>query len=148
MSEAHTPSSPEQSDKLKIFLVKLATDPSELGQFIRDPESSMSRANLSVEDQALLKSGNASAINSRLTSAASKTAAPLLLALVVDVNAVGEPSVREGYYPSSYFTHPPPTFHPPPSFISYPHFPHPPPSFISYPYWEQWRPPPQYPGWR
>jgi hypothetical protein len=78
----------QKEDKLLSLLVKLGTDPSELGRFIKDPDATMNSAGLSPEDQALLKSGNQAAIHSRVTG----QQAPLLL--VVDIDKEGSPSIR------------------------------------------------------
>ncbi len=87
---------PESGDKVRAFLVKLATDPRELGQFIKDPEATMNSAGLGADDQAVLKSGNQAAINSRLAGRTMAKAAPVTL-LVVDIGADGKPSIREGH---------------------------------------------------
>jgi hypothetical protein len=167
---------PEKQDELRAFLVKLATDPTELGNFIKHPEDTMDRAGLSADDKALLRTGNAAAINARLAGrAVHKGAAPPVL--VVDVNEKGEPRVREDYLPGP----PPAFFHetvwraplpqpcPPQGVVptetiwraSLPH-PYPPYGAVPtetvwapemhHPYFyrqsQQWRPPPCYPGWQ
>ena len=94
MPKTATPAAKGPSeDTLSAFLVKLATDHSELGHFIRDPDGSMDQAGLSAQDQALLKSGNAAAINARLRGEPAPQAPPPLL--LVDVGPDGKPSVRE-----------------------------------------------------
>jgi hypothetical protein len=84
---------PKAEDKLREFLVKLATDHAEFGQFMKDPDASMERAGLSTEEQTLLKSGNAAAINARLTGKTVPKAPPPLL--LVDLSPDGTPTVRE-----------------------------------------------------
>ena len=73
---------------LRRYLVKLATDPAELGRFVKDPDSAMESAGLSSEEQAILKSGNQSAIYGRVTGGYG--GAPPVTALVVDVHPGGE----------------------------------------------------------
>jgi chaperonin cofactor prefoldin len=51
---------------LKEFLSKLATDSQKLGQFLHEPETAMSAANLSEPDKAALKSGASGMIAARL----------------------------------------------------------------------------------
>jgi hypothetical protein len=51
---------------LKAFLATLATDPSRLGEFIRDPEAAMVAEGLSEDDKAALKSGFPGIIHARL----------------------------------------------------------------------------------
>jgi hypothetical protein len=99
MSDTAPPSSPGEhpkEDKLRAFLVKLATDPGELGRFIMEPDATMNIEGLGAEDQALLKSGNPAAIHHRLTGQPTVTARPAVL-LVVDVTADGTPSIRSSY---------------------------------------------------
>lgn len=94
MPKTDTPAAQAPSeDKLSAFLVKLATDHRELGHFIRDPDGSMDQAGLSAQDQALLKSGNAAAINGRLRGQPVPQAPPPLL--LVDMGPDGKPSVRD-----------------------------------------------------
>jgi hypothetical protein len=94
MPKPTTPAAKEPSeDKFNAYLVKLATDHRTLGHFIRDPDESMDQAGLTAQDQALLKSGNAAAINSRLRGEPVPQAAPPLL--LVDLGPDGKPSVRE-----------------------------------------------------
>jgi hypothetical protein len=94
MPKTDTPAAQGPSeDKLSGFLVKLATDHRELGHFIRDPDGSMDQAGLSPQDQALLKSGNAAAINGRLRGQPVPQAPPPLL--LVDMGPDGKPSVRD-----------------------------------------------------
>jgi hypothetical protein len=88
------PEKPQKEDKLRSLLIKLATDPNELGRFIKDPDATMNGAGLNTADQALLKSGNQAAIHSRLTG--QLAASPALL-LVVDMSPDGTPSIRPTY---------------------------------------------------
>src|SRR5215831_688658 len=87
------------AEKFKAFLVSLATDPAKLGQFIKDPDRTMRAAELSDEEQALLKSGNPAAIYGMLTGQSTPAAAPVTV-LVVDLIAesgkegTGMPSIR------------------------------------------------------
>ena len=82
---------------LRRYLVKLATDPGELGRFIKDPEKSMESAGLSDEEQAILKSGNPAAIYGRVAGgpggAREAYSTPPVTVLVVDVHPgpEGEP---------------------------------------------------------
>ena len=82
---------------LRRYLVKLATDPGELGRFIKDPEKSMESAGLSDEEQAILKSGNPAAIYGRVAGgpggAREAYSTPAVTVLVVDVHPgpEGEP---------------------------------------------------------
>jgi hypothetical protein len=78
------PKSSEPDDQLRDFLVGVATDPAALGRFVKDPETSMSEAGLSAEDQAVLRSGNPGAINARLASGPGAGAGGPMM-LVVDV---------------------------------------------------------------
>src|SRR5262245_39187363 len=95
-------------EKFRAFLVSLATDPARLGQFIKDPDSAMRAAELSTEEQALLKTGNPAAIYGRLTDQPTPTAAPVTV-LIVDLipesgkEGPGMPSVRS---PQSTFAAP------------------------------------------
>src|SRR4051812_18160964 len=79
--------SDEESSVLRDYLVRLATDPAELGRFVKDPEASMEAAELPARDRVALKSGDPSAIYSRLTGAA---AMPPVTVLVVDMQAAAE----------------------------------------------------------
>jgi hypothetical protein len=74
----------ESEDQLRAFLVEVATDPAALGRFVKDPETSMSEAGVSAEDQAVLRSGNPIAINARLASGPG-AGGPAAMMLVVDV---------------------------------------------------------------
>ena len=82
---------------LRRYLVKLATDPGELGRFIKDPGKSMESAGLSDEEQAILKSGNPAAIYGRVAGgpggAREAYSTPPVTVLVVDVHPgpEGEP---------------------------------------------------------
>jgi hypothetical protein len=78
------PKGSESEDQLRAFLVEVATDPAALGRFVKDPETSMSEAGISAEDQAVLRSGNPNAINARLASGPG-AGAPAAMMLVVDV---------------------------------------------------------------
>src|SRR5437762_3028348 len=51
---------------LKEFLSNLATDPRKLGEFLHEPEASMSAANLSEADKAALRSGVSGMVAARL----------------------------------------------------------------------------------
>jgi hypothetical protein len=51
---------------LKEFLADLATDPSRLGEFIRDPDAVAKSAGLNEDDMAALKSGLPGLIHARL----------------------------------------------------------------------------------
>jgi hypothetical protein len=52
--------------ELREFLSELATNPTKLGEFIHDPETAMTAAKLSDEDQAALRSGFPGVIYARL----------------------------------------------------------------------------------
>ena len=56
-------------DEFRRFLVGLATDPAQLGRFIKDPLGTMAEAGLSPQDQATLQSADPGAIHARLTGA-------------------------------------------------------------------------------
>src|SRR4051794_25548040 len=79
-----------KGDRVREFLVSLATDPAELGRFVRDPRASMSAAELDPDDQAILSSGDAGAINARLTGGPGGQ--PPVIVLVVDLT----PGAAEG----------------------------------------------------
>jgi hypothetical protein len=53
-------------DKLEDFLTELAIEPQKLGQFIHDPEATMTAASLSSEDKAALRFGFPDVIYARL----------------------------------------------------------------------------------
>ena len=93
---------PQQENKLRSFLVSLATDAALLGRYIKDPDSTINEAGLSPEDKAVLQTGNPVAIHSRL--AGQTTGMPAATLLVVDMTSDGTPSIR-GAYPTgaSYF---------------------------------------------
>jgi hypothetical protein len=92
---SRTPDSGD-GDNFRSFLVGLATDPAKLGEFMKDPDGSMSDAGLAEEDKAIVLSGNLGAINARIRGQAAPRPAPLL---VVDMAAEDEsgqamPTVR------------------------------------------------------
>jgi hypothetical protein len=64
---------------IRAFLVGLATDPAKLGAFIRDANASMNEAGIAAEDQAILKSGNSTAIYARLIGYKTPAAAVMLV---------------------------------------------------------------------
>ena len=74
------------SPKLREFLVGLATDPAKLGQFIKDPDSAMHGADLSADEQTVLKSGDPGAIYARLGGRPTPSPAPVTV-LVVDLTS-------------------------------------------------------------
>jgi hypothetical protein len=76
-----------EEDSFRSFLVGLATDPAKLGQFMKDPDGSMSDAGLAEEDKAIILSGDLGAINARIRGQAAPRPAPLL---VVDMAAEDE----------------------------------------------------------
>jgi hypothetical protein len=86
---------PQKEDKLRAFLVEVATNHHRLGEFIADHEAAMKAAGLGAEDQALLKSGNATAINARVRGKVTAKAPPPCL--LVHLQDDGTPSIREGY---------------------------------------------------
>jgi hypothetical protein len=110
-----------KEDQFRAFLVALATDPAQLGRFMKDPDATMNSAGLGVDDRAILKSGDPAAIHARLTGQA--TGKPVVL-LVVDTTTDEAPSIRgmhavgssafqqqvihpsTGYPPSMYYLHP------------------------------------------
>ncbi|MGA2129544.1 MAG: hypothetical protein ABSG76_25720, partial [Xanthobacteraceae bacterium] len=95
---------PAPPDEFRSFLVALATDPAKLGAFIKDPDGSMGAADIDPVDQAILKSGQAWMIHSRLLGQKfSFTPPPPTTVLVVDMtrqagaggpDAVDQPTVR------------------------------------------------------
>ena len=99
MADETTPTASGGTDRLRSFLVGLATDPAALGRFIRDPDAEMSDADLANEDRAVLRSGNPGMIHARLagrgTAAASPPAVMLVVDMVTDSSGVAEPRVRE-----------------------------------------------------
>src|SRR6266436_4308060 len=86
---------PQKEDKLRAFLVELATQPQRLGEFIADPDAAMKAAGVEAGDQTLLKSGDATAINSRVRGKVTAKAPPPLL--LVHLQEDGTPSIQEGY---------------------------------------------------
>ena len=149
---AGTPSEaeqPQQENKLRSFLISLATDAALLGRYIKNPDSTINEAGLSPEDKAVLQSGNPVAIHSRLAGQA--TGMPAATLLVVDMASDGTPSIR-GVYPTgaSYFpqqaTQPPvaaqpffPIWSPPGQFPVW--------SAGAQPFFPIWSPPGQFPVW-
>jgi hypothetical protein len=107
-------------DRLRDFLVTLATDPAALGNFVKDAEAAMSAADLDPADQAVLRSGDPNVINTRIAGGPSG-AAPMVL--VVDVTD-DVPSVR-GLAPQF----PLQQILQPPQFPQFPQFPVQPPVF-------------------
>src|SRR5262249_42323841 len=84
-----------EDNPLRDYLVKLATDPAELGRVVKDLEA----AGVSAEDRAVLKSGNPSAIYARLAGAGASFGGAPVAVLVVDMEAAAEgaeqtPTVR------------------------------------------------------
>ena len=55
------------SDEFHAFLVALATDPTRLGAFIKDPDAAMRAAGVDEVDQVILKSGQPATIYARLS---------------------------------------------------------------------------------
>jgi hypothetical protein len=88
-SEASAP------DEFRAFMIALATDPAQLGKFIKDPDAEMQAAGISDVDRVILKSGHSWTINARLSGqrfsfTPSTPSTPAVL--VVDmVRAVGAP---------------------------------------------------------
>ena len=78
------PKASESDDQLRAFLVGIATDPSALGRYVRDPETSMAEADLSPADAAVLRSGDPATINARLAGGPGAAAGGAAM-LVVDV---------------------------------------------------------------
>src|SRR5215831_6962552 len=85
-----------EEDSFRSFLVGLATDPAKLGEFMKDPEGSMSAAGLAEEDKAIVLSGNLGAINARIRGQAAPRPAPLLVVDMAGQDEAGQamPSVR------------------------------------------------------
>jgi hypothetical protein len=138
---------PQKEDKLRAFLVELATQPQRLGEFIKDPDAAMKTAGLEAEDQTLLKSGNATAINARLRGKVTPKAPPPLL--LVHLQEDGTPSIQEGYgvgttnFPQQ-VVYPQPMY-PPMQWLPWTPRPHiwaAPIYQSSVPYWQPWTPRP------
>ena len=79
-----------EGDSFRSFLVGLATDPAKLGQFMKDPDGSMSDAGLAEEDKAIVLSGNLGAINARIRGQAAPKPAPLLVVDMAGEDEAGE----------------------------------------------------------
>ncbi len=65
--------------ELRDFLSELATDPQRLGEFIQDPESAMTAAELSDEDKNALRSGFPAIIYARLAGLSTEEAFQITL---------------------------------------------------------------------
>jgi len=116
---------------LKEFMSGLATDPRKLGEFLHQPEDTMSAANLSEEDKAALRSGVPGMIYARLKGVSMEHAFwPVTLNKAPPAPA------------PQYFVQPPPqhVVYPPPQYVVYPpqFVVQPPPQYVVYP--------PYYPG--
>ena len=116
---------------LKEFMSGLATDPRKLGEFLHEPEETMSAANLSEEDKAALRSGVPGMIYARLKGVSMEHAFwPVTLNKAPPAPA------------PQYFVQPPPqhVVYPPPQYVVYPpqFVVQPPPQYVVYP--------PYYPG--
>ena len=72
-----------QQDRLRSFLVGLATDPARLGAFIQNPESEMETAGIEEPDRDILRSGNAAAIHGRITGQSAQSQPPMII-LIID----------------------------------------------------------------
>jgi hypothetical protein len=88
-----------EDGKLRDYLVTLATDPAELGRFVKDAEAAMDAAALPPEDRAVLRSANPGLIYARLSGRVPGMA-PVTV-LVVDMEAAAEggeeaPRIRSG----------------------------------------------------
>jgi hypothetical protein len=64
------------STTLQQFLAGLGTDFNKFAEFCKDPAAAMSAAGLSAAEQEVLRSGNAAAIQARLTGAAEGGGSP------------------------------------------------------------------------
>ncbi len=84
------------SPEFKSFLVGLATDPAQLGRFIKDPEAVLKDSGLSQEDQDALRSGNPTAIYTRLLPTPAPEAAQPQPVLVVVVDVTQGQAGTEG----------------------------------------------------
>src|SRR5690348_4007308 len=81
----------EAPDALRGFLARLATDPAELGRFVKDPHAAMEAAKLSPGDRAILQSGNPAAIHARLQAGTGSTMP--VISLVVDASGDKDPTL-------------------------------------------------------
>jgi hypothetical protein len=112
---------------LKEFLASLATDPRKLGEFIHDPESAMSAADLSDEDKAALRSGFPALIHARLSGLSTEEAfgatlrppvSPQQFAFPVQIQA---PQIQAPQFiyqiPPQFIYQIPPQYQVPPQFI-------------------------------
>jgi hypothetical protein len=86
---------PTLHDEFHAFMVALATDPAQLGAFVKDPDAAMHAAGISDIDQAVLKSGQPWAIHARLTGQRFSLGAPMPGAMLV-VDMVKPPGATEG----------------------------------------------------
>jgi hypothetical protein len=124
---------------LKEFMSGLATDPRKLGEFLHEPEDTMSAANLSEEHKAALRSGVPGMIYARLKGVSMEHAFwPVTLNKASPVPApqyfVQPPPQHVVYPPPQYVVYPPQfVVQPPPQYVVQP-----PPQYVVYP--------PYYPG--
>ena len=122
---------------LKEFMSGLATDPRKLGEFLHEPEETMSAANLSEEDKAALRSGVPRMIYARLTGVSKEHAFwPVQLQKMPPAPAPAPPAPQYVVQPPpQHVVYPPPQYvvQPPPQYVVYP-----PPQYVVYP--------PYYPG--
>jgi len=126
-----------KATNLKEFMSGLATDPRKLGEFLHEPEDTMSAANLSEEDKAAIRSGVPGIIYARLTGVPKEHAFwPVQL-----VKRTPTPASLQ--VPPQYVVQPPPqhVVYPPPQYVVYPpqFVVQPPPQYVVYP--------PYYPGY-
>jgi hypothetical protein len=98
---------PGAADEFRSFLVSLATDPTKLGAFIKDPDGAMGAANIDPVDQVILKSGQPWTIHARLLGQkfSFTPPAPAPTVLVVDMtrqtgaggsDETEQPTIRTG----------------------------------------------------
>jgi hypothetical protein len=132
----------------------LATDPRKLGEFLHEPEETMSAANLSEEDKAALRSGVPGMIYARLIGVSKEHAFwPVTLVKApppapAPQYVVQPPPQHVVYPPPQYVVQPPPQYvvYPPPQYVVYPpqFVVQPPPQYVVYPPQFVVQPPPQY----
>ena len=89
-ASAPTPAEAAAPDEFRAFMIALATDPAQLGAYIKDPDATMSAAGISDVDQAILKSGQPWTIHARLSGQRFSFTPPTPAAMLV-VDMVRQP---------------------------------------------------------
>src|SRR5437016_13239208 len=66
-ASAASPATTTAPDEFRDFMIALATDPAQLGAYIKNPDDAMRKAGISDVDQVVLKSGQSWMIHARVS---------------------------------------------------------------------------------